>query len=153
MLARKLKPWWWPWTWGGPLVWKSKLRVGGLRAEPPENFDKNEGFWSIFKKSRGRTLTEENISTKINAFEAFTSDLEVELWWGSGVEPPKNFDENKAFEAFSSNLEAKPSWGMGAEPPKILTKISAFEEFSSYLGVKPWWGLDQGQASKKFWQK
>ena len=50
-LARKLKPWWWSWTWGGPLAWKSKS--GG----------------------RGQEL--QKILTKISAFEAFSSDLEA----------------------------------------------------------------------------
>ena len=64
MLARKLKPWWWSWTWGGPLVWKFKS--GGRGVEPPENL------------------------TTMSAFEAFSSNLESRGRAFAGVRGPKN---------------------------------------------------------------
>ena len=44
---------------------------GGQRAEPTENFDKNESFCSIFQRSRGRTMV--------------------------GLELPENLDKNDSF--------------------------------------------------------
>ena len=40
----------------------------------------------------------------MSAFEAFSGDLAVEVWWGSGAKPPINLSKMSAFEAFSSNL-------------------------------------------------
>ena len=48
-------------------------KIGGLEAEPLENFD------------------------KMSAFEAFSSNLEAEPLQGSGAEPPENFDKNECF--------------------------------------------------------
>ena len=56
-LTRKLKPWWWSWTWNGPLAWKSK--------------------------NGGRGRSPRKILTKMSAFEAFSGDLEAGLWWPS----------------------------------------------------------------------
>ena len=59
-------------------------KIGGLEAEPLENFD------------------------KMSAFEAFSSNLEAEPLRGSGLEPPEILTKMSAFEAFSSDLEAGP---------------------------------------------
>ena len=90
---------------------------GGLSPQPQR--------WSSYSSFR----SPRKILTKMNAFEAFSSNLEAEPLQRSGGEPPENFDKNECFEAFSSNLQAgtlQLYGDQGAEPPENIDKNECF---------------------------
>ena len=141
--------------------------LGGLSPQPQ--------MWSSYSSFQ----SPRKILTKMSAFEAFSSNLDAEPFWGLGAEPLENFDKIECFWSIfqwswgRALMGVRGAWRLEMEPLKnfdnfeflwsmnlsnyLFEKVSnqiksAFEAFSSNLEAGPWWGSGDG-APGKFWQK